>query len=127
MDARSALEKLSEMQIVDVRDPDELEAGYIEGAVNIPLPELPARLGELDDAKPILAVCETGQRSYDAAELLEARGFTAHNLEGGMWGWNLRNLPVVMPGEDAPGSAGLAWKRPGSSGGEGTGSAEPSG
>lgn len=112
MDARSALERLSKLQVVDVRNPDELEGGYIEGAVNIPLPELPLRIGQLDPEQPILAVCETGQRSYEAAELLESHGFTAHNLEGGMWGWNLRNLPVVMPGEDSSGSAGLGWKVP---------------
>jgi rhodanese-related sulfurtransferase len=98
-----------------VRNPDELEAGFIEGAVNIPLPELPARVGDLSSDRPILAVCETGQRSFEAAEYLEAQGFEAHNLEGGMWGWNLRNLPVVRPGEDStPGSAGLGWKTPGS-------------
>src|SRR5918999_4178160 len=106
MDARSARKRLSELQVVDVRNPDELEAGFIEGAVNIPLPELSARLGDLGTDRPILAVCETGQRSSEAAEYLEAQGFEAHNLEGGMWGWNLRNLPVVRPGDDSPGSAG---------------------
>ena len=113
MDARSALERISELQIIDVRDPDELEAGFIEGALNIPLPELPARIAEISAGKPVLAVCETGQRSYDAAEYLEAHGFKAHNLEGGMWGWNLRGLPVVEGGGPA-GSAGREWKVPGS-------------
>ena len=113
MDARSARKRLSELQVVDVRNPDELEAGFIEGAVNIPLPELSARLGDLGTDRPILAVCETGQRSSEAAEYLETQGFEAHNLEGGMWGWNLRNLPVVRPGEDSPGSAGLGWRTPG--------------
>jgi adenylyltransferase/sulfurtransferase len=113
MDARSALEKISELQIIDVRDPDELEAGFIEGAVNIPLPELPARLAEISPERPILAVCETGQRSYEAAELLEAQGFEAHNLEGGMWGWNLRGLPVVDRDGGPSGSAGREWRVPG--------------
>ena len=102
------------MQVVDVRNPDELEAGFIEGAVNIPLPELAARMGDLASDRPILAVCETGQRSYEAAELLESQGFEAHNLEGGMWGWNLRNLPVLKPGDTEAGPSGLGWKRPGS-------------
>ncbi len=114
MDARSALKRLAELQIVDVRNPDELEAGFIQGAVNIPLPELTARVGDLSSDRPILAVCETGQRSFEAAEFLESQGFEAHNLEGGMWGWNLRNLPVMMPGEDMPGPSGLGWKTPGS-------------
>ena len=114
MDARSALERITELQIIDVRDPDELEAGFIEGAMNIPLPELPARIAEISAGRPILAVCETGQRSYEAAELLEAQGFKAHNLEGGMWGWNLRGLPVVR-GEGGPTeSAGREWRVPGS-------------
>lgn len=113
MDARSALERISELQIIDVRDPDELEGGFIEGALNIPLPELPARIAEISADKPVLAVCETGQRSYEAAEYLEAQGLKAHNLEGGMWGWNLRGLPVVE-GEGPAGSAGREWKVPGS-------------
>ena len=114
MDARSALERIAELQVIDVRDPDELEAGYIEGAVNIPLPELSARLGEIGSDRPILAVCETGQRSYEAAEYLESQGFAAHNLEGGMWGWNLRGLPVVEGGGGPAGSAGREWRVPGS-------------
>ena len=114
MDARSALERISELQIIDVRDPDELEAGFIEGAMNIPLPELSHRLPELDKESTILAVCETGQRSFEAAELLEAQGFTAHNLEGGMWGWNLRGLPVVKTEGGPAESAGREWRVPGS-------------
>jgi rhodanese-related sulfurtransferase len=95
MDARSAYEKLSELQVVDVREEAELEDGSIEGAINIPLYELPYRMPELSKAKPVLTVCETGDRSSRAAELLEGSGFESFNLEGGMWGWKMRRLPVV--------------------------------
>ena len=97
MDARTAFDSLGDLQVVDVREPDELEEGFIEGAVNIPLYQLGYTISQLDPGKPILTVCETGQRSAEAAALLASNGFDAHNLDGGMWGWKMRRLPVVEP------------------------------
>ncbi|MDQ4149144.1 MAG: rhodanese-like domain-containing protein [Actinomycetota bacterium] len=98
MDARTAYERLRELQVIDVREQEELEEGFIEGAVNIPLYQLGYRISELEAAKPVLTVCQTGQRSAEAAEMLASNGFEAHNLDGGMWGWKMRRLPVVEPG-----------------------------
>lgn len=97
MDAPSAYDRLSELQVLDVRDPVELESGMIEGAINVPLHELAYRMSELDWSRPILTVCETGERSSEAASILSSSGFDAHSLDGGMWGWHLRRLPVVAP------------------------------
>jgi rhodanese-related sulfurtransferase len=95
VDAVSAFKELSEFQVVDVREPAELEAGRIEGSINIPLGELAYRIEEIDQSRRVLTVCETGDRSGDAAEMLRGRGFDSQNLEGGMWGWTLRGYPVV--------------------------------
>ncbi len=71
------------VQLIDVRDPDEWSAGHLESSVNIPLPELEGRLGELEAGMPVLTVCRTGIRSGKAVELLAAHGFKAESIDGG--------------------------------------------
>ncbi|HEX2259666.1 MAG TPA: rhodanese-like domain-containing protein [Actinomycetota bacterium] len=95
MDAVSAFEQLENLQVVDVREPAELEGGRIEGSLNIPLGELPYRLTEIDESRRVLTVCETGDRSSQAAQMLKEQGFDSENLDGGMWGWTLRRYPVI--------------------------------
>ena len=70
--------------ILDVRQPAELAVEYMPGAVNIPLPELRARLGELPRDREILLVCRSGQRAYYATRILLQNGFNARNVAGGM-------------------------------------------
>jgi len=70
--------------ILDVRQPAELVVEHVPGAVNIPLPELRARLGELPRDREILLVCRSGQRAYYATRILLQNGFKARNLSGGM-------------------------------------------
>ncbi len=73
-----------ELQIVDVRNPGEVEAGAIDGAVNLPLPQLLDRMGELDPARPTIVYCAGGYRSATAASLLRSRGFdTVADIYGG--------------------------------------------
>jgi rhodanese-related sulfurtransferase len=84
MDANLYLVSRKEpVQVLDVRDPEEWDAGHLENAIHIPLPELQGRLGELDPGLPILAVCRTGVRAAKAVDLLSANGFDAENIEGG--------------------------------------------
>lgn len=70
--------------LLDVRNPEELEIENVPGAVNIPLPELRARLGELPRDQEILVFCRSGQRAYYATRILVQNGFKARNLSGGM-------------------------------------------
>jgi rhodanese-related sulfurtransferase len=77
--------------LLDVRQAAELTGpqGAIPGVVNIPLPELPARLSELDKSKKIVTICLSGGRSTAAAQLLVKSGFTkVYNLKGGMTAYN---------------------------------------
>lgn len=69
--------------LLDVRTPSEVGAGTIPGAVNIPVDDLRARLGELPADKEILVFCAVGLRSYLAARVLQARGFAVRVLTGG--------------------------------------------
>lgn len=72
-------------QLVDVREPAEVARGTLDGAVNIPLGELPGRLGELDPDRRVVLLCRSGARSAAAAELLVTRGFVdVVNLSGGI-------------------------------------------
>ncbi|MGC8666867.1 MAG: FAD-dependent oxidoreductase [Chthonomonadales bacterium] len=73
--------------LLDVRQPEEYRAGHIPGAVNIPLPELRQRLGELPKNKEILVYCAIGQRSYYACRILSAHGIHARNLTGAYRTW----------------------------------------
>jgi phage shock protein E len=62
--------------LLDVRTTDEFAAGHLEGAVNIPISELPRRLSELGaPERDIVVYCRSGTRSAQAAALLESNGF----------------------------------------------------
>ena len=85
-----------QVYLLDVRQAEELEIASIAGAVHIPLNELPARLGELDPQKPVVALCHHGVRSEMAGRVLERNGFTqvAH-LSGGIDAWSQAVDPTV--------------------------------
>ena len=84
-----------QVQIVDVRWPNEWEAGRIEGALHIPQDEIDDRLGEIDRDRPIVTVCLSGSRSAAAVEQLRAEGLEAENLDGGVQAWADAGLPLV--------------------------------
>ena len=83
---------------VDVRSPREFseEKGHIGTAVNIPIGELPNRLGELDKSRIILAYCSHGIRSARAAKLLQEKGYKVFSVIGGTTKWIRDGLPVVI-------------------------------
>jgi rhodanese-related sulfurtransferase len=101
--ARGVFERRDDVQIVDCRETYEWVAGRIEGAFHIPLNAIMAgATAELDPARPIVVVCRSGNRSELGALMLQARGFEAYNLEGGMEDWEREGLPFSTP-EGAPG------------------------
>jgi NADPH-dependent 2,4-dienoyl-CoA reductase/sulfur reductase-like enzyme/rhodanese-related sulfurtransferase len=73
----------TEAMLLDVREPKEFAAGHVDHAVNVPLPQLRDRLGELPKDREILAYCGVGQRSYYATRLLRQHAFRVRNLSGG--------------------------------------------
>jgi rhodanese-related sulfurtransferase len=80
--------EMADLQIVDVRNPGETEAGTIPNAVNIPVGQLPGRLGELDATLPTVVYCAGGYRSSVAASLLRQRGFAdVSDILGGYNAW----------------------------------------
>ena len=82
--------------ILDVREPQEFKAGGIEGAINIPLGQLRARMKELPVTQEIWVTCGVGQRAYYACRILTQHGYKARNLSGGFSTYR------VMYPEDRP-------------------------
>jgi NADPH-dependent 2,4-dienoyl-CoA reductase/sulfur reductase-like enzyme/rhodanese-related sulfurtransferase len=70
--------------LLDVREPAELAVEQAPGALNVPLGQLRARLGELPRDREILVICRSGQRAYSATRVLLQNGFKARDLSGGM-------------------------------------------
>ncbi len=77
-----------DVQLVDIRNAGELEAGTIPGGVHIPLAELSRRIDELDATRPVVAYCAGGWRSSVGASLLRARGYLdVSDVHGGYAAW----------------------------------------
>jgi rhodanese-related sulfurtransferase len=101
--ARGCWERRDDVQILDVREGWEWDAGHIEGSAHIPLNDLlGGRMENLDQSRPVVAVCKSGNRSEVAALMLRARGYEAHNLQGGVEEWKDEGLPLVTD-EGQPG------------------------
>lgn len=75
--------------VLDVRDEDEREDGYIPGSLHIPLPQLRKRFGELPKDREIITYCQTGQRSYFSYRFLVQQGFKVRNLSGSYRTWKV--------------------------------------
>lgn len=89
--------------LLDVREPDEWQAGHIDGAVHVPLGDLDP--GSIGTDRPVVAVCRSGNRSGKAAAALAEAGVDVRNLAGGMKARDAAGLPIV---DDAgrPGAVG---------------------
>ena len=93
----AAQARLDEFDIVDVREPAEFEGplGHIAGAELIPLARVADAAGRLRDARPLLLVCRSGNRSGKACSRLAELGVASPtNLVGGMIAWNRAGLAV---------------------------------
>ena len=69
--------------LLDTRTDAEFLQGHIDGFVHIPVDSLRDRLDELDIAKPVYVICQSGLRSYIASRILQGNGFTSFNFAGG--------------------------------------------
>jgi rhodanese-related sulfurtransferase len=81
--------------LLDVRQPDEYEAGHVPGACLIPLAEVPERLGEIPTGGELLVICRSGARSMTAAQFLDQQQIPAANVAGGTLAWIESGREVV--------------------------------
>ena len=81
--------------VLDVRSPAEFADGHVKGAVNIPLDQLPSRLGELKDRETVYVHCQKGGRAQMAADFLAASGVNIVCIgDSGMADWIEAGFPV---------------------------------
>ncbi|GGC82807.1 hypothetical protein GCM10007216_11680 [Thalassobacillus devorans] len=80
--------KQDDVEVLDVRTEEEVEAGMIPGAIHIPLDEVENKMDKLNQDKEYITVCASGKRSDQAADLLNEQGYQAKTLDGGMHEWN---------------------------------------
>lgn len=83
------------VQIVDVRQPDEYAQGHLPGAILIPLNTVMSRIDQISATQDVIMVCGVGERSAVASEMAAAMGRTRlFNLEGGTTAWVRQGNPI---------------------------------
>jgi sulfur-carrier protein adenylyltransferase/sulfurtransferase len=87
---KAALDSGSDIQLIDVRQPDEFAFARIEGARLIPLGEIISRMREIDQTRETVVHCKMGGRSATAITALQRAGYTGSlkNLVGGITAWS---------------------------------------
>jgi rhodanese-related sulfurtransferase len=83
-----------DVQLIDVREPYEHEAGRIAGDRLVELMQLTAQFQTISREKPVIFYCRTGSRSAMATEAFRHAGFDAHNMAGGLIEWAAAGLPL---------------------------------
>ena len=87
---KQRLDKGEDIQIVDVREADEVAVAKIPNSIHIPLAQVLNRMSEIDPARETVVHCKMGGRSARAVEALKRSGFTGNllNLAGGITAWS---------------------------------------
>lgn len=97
-EVKEKLDRGGDVIVLDVREDWERDIAHLEGALPIPVNEIPNRLQELDPTKEIVVYCHTGQRSDTVAKFLIREGFTqAVNMLGGIRAWTMEIDPELNP------------------------------
>jgi sulfur-carrier protein adenylyltransferase/sulfurtransferase len=96
-DLKNRLDAGEDIQLIDVRQPEEYNFARISGAKLIPLGEIINRMGEIDPTRETVIHCKAGMRSARAVEALERAGFKGNlkNLKGGITAWSNEVDPKV--------------------------------
>jgi rhodanese-related sulfurtransferase len=83
-----------EIQLIDVREPYEWEAGHLDGARHIELQAVAAEAASIDREQPVVFYCKVGSRSGMAANAFRRAGYDAYSMDGGIDAWAASGLPV---------------------------------
>jgi rhodanese-related sulfurtransferase len=92
--------------LLDVRESEEWAAGHIDGAVHMPMMSIPQRLtydpGPVTPDADVVVICKMGGRSAQVTAWLQANGYQARNLAGGMLAWAAAGRPMLGPPDEEP-------------------------
>ncbi len=92
------LHAAGEVQLVDVREPYEHEAGHVAGAEHVEFVQLSNRAESIDRDRPVVFYCRSGGRSAVATQAFRASGYDARNMTGGLLAWAETGLPIEPDG-----------------------------
>ncbi len=94
--AKNLIDTRKEILVVDIRSPQELTEGVIEGSTLIPLWDVVKRKKTIPQDRPVMLICAVGGRSLTLGKLLSANGYPEiYNLKGGISAWKKAGLPLV--------------------------------
>ena len=88
------LQREGSIQLIDIREPYEWDAGRIPGARFLPMGELSAQAQTIHAETPVVFYCRVGGRSAMAANAFRRAGFEAYSMVGGLEDWARRGLPL---------------------------------
>jgi hydroxyacylglutathione hydrolase len=99
IDVPTLHERVDELQLVDVREQAEWEAGHIPGAIHTPYHDITGVPDDIDPGRPVAVICSSGQRSAIAVSLLLRHGAkqVVHVADGGVGTWQKRGWPIEQP------------------------------
>jgi thioredoxin 1 len=106
------LTEQKDVQLIDVRTPEEFAQGHLKGAINYDFrsKDFENQIQKLDKTKPVMVYCLSGGRSSSAAQVLGEKGFSeVYNMKGGIMKWNAENKPLEN-GTAGPSSPGISMK-----------------
>jgi hydroxyacylglutathione hydrolase/adenylyltransferase/sulfurtransferase len=86
--------------VIDVREPYEREAGFIDGTRHIELERLASQAETIDRDRPVIFYCRTGSRSVMAAQAFRRAGYDASSMAGGLTRWHEEGRPLLPEGGD---------------------------
>jgi hydroxyacylglutathione hydrolase/adenylyltransferase/sulfurtransferase len=87
-------QRRDDVQLIDVREAYEWDAGRIEGARHIELPQVAAEAATIDRERPVVFYCRVGARSAMAASAFRHAGYDAYSMDGGLEAWAREGLPL---------------------------------
>ena len=96
--AVAEMQRVGKLQLVDVREGYEWDAGRIPGARHLELGELAAQAETIVREIPVVFYCRVGARSAMAANAFRRAGYDAYNMSGGLLEWDARGLPIEPEG-----------------------------
>ena len=88
------LHAAGEIELIDIREPYEREAGHVAGSRHIALAQISQEAESLDRDRPLVLYCRMGSRSSMALQAFKASGYDVHHMDGGLLAWADKGLPL---------------------------------